>query len=156
MANQLSQFGGEELFEVAPERVFDVLTDLDTLAATIPDLVNSERPDRQTLKCVVKPRLSFLTASLKLTVRLSDVEPPRAAVMHIVGQGIGVSLEISSSLAIEAHGNGSRLRWTARIERAGGLMATVPAGLIKGAADQVIRQGWQQVRERLAEDAKKQ
>lgn len=145
------EFGGEEHFAAPPERLFAALTDLDTLAATIPDLVSSERPDVRTLKCVVKPRFSFLRATLRLTISLSDLQPPRAAVMHVAGQGIGVSLEISSSLAIEPEGSGSRLRWTGRIERVGGLMATVPAGLIKGAADTVIRQGWQQVRERLGE-----
>jgi carbon monoxide dehydrogenase subunit G len=86
---------------------------------------------------------------LRLTITLDDLRPPQSATMHIAGQGIGASLEVSSSLTIEAEGSGTRLRWTARIERAGGLMATVPAGLMKGAADQLIRQGWQQVREKL-------
>jgi carbon monoxide dehydrogenase subunit G len=151
MTNDAAQFGGQEIFAAPPERLFGVLTDLDTLAATIPDLVSSERPDAQTLKCVVKPRFSFLRATLRLTISLTDLVPPRSATMRIAGQGIGVSMEISSALSIESEGSGSRLHWTARIERAGGLMATVPSGLIKGAADQVIRQGWQQVRERLGE-----
>jgi carbon monoxide dehydrogenase subunit G len=146
-------FGGDETYAAPPERVFAAVTDLDTLAATIPDLVSSERPDASTLKCVVKPRFSFLRATLRLTISLSDLDPPRAAVMHVAGQGIGVSLEISSSLAIEPQGTGSLLRWTGRIDRAGGLMATVPAGLIKGAADTIIRQGWQHVRDKV--DGKK-
>ena len=143
------EFGGEERFDAAPERVFAAVTDLAVLADTIPDLISSERPDARTLKCVVKPRFSFLRATLRLTIALDDLKPPHSAKMRIAGQGIGASLEVSSSLTIEAEGNGSRLCWTARIERAGGLMATVPAGLMKGAADQVIRQGWQQVREKL-------
>ncbi|HET6883255.1 MAG TPA: SRPBCC domain-containing protein [Pirellulales bacterium] len=145
------EFGGDESFATAPERLFATLTDLDTLAGTIPDLVSSERPDPQTLKCVVKPRFSFLRASLRLTISLTDVVPPHSALMHIAGQGIGASIEISSSLNIEPEGAGSRLHWAATIERTGGLMATVPAGLMKGAADQVIRQAWQQVRVRLGE-----
>jgi carbon monoxide dehydrogenase subunit G len=146
-----AEFGGEEVFAAPPERLFAVLTDLDTLAATIPDLVSSERPDAQTLKCVVKPRFSFLRATLRLTITLANVDPPRSATMHVAAQGIGVSMEVGSSLAIQPEGSGSRLRWTARIERAGGLMASVPAGLIKGAADQVIRQAWQLVRGKLSE-----
>ncbi|MGH7135519.1 MAG: SRPBCC domain-containing protein, partial [Pirellulales bacterium] len=106
------EFGGEEHFSAPPERLFAALTDLDTLAATIPDRVSSERPDARTLKCVVKPRFSFLRATLRLTISLSDLEPPRSAVMRVAGQGIGVSLEISSSLAIEPEGSGSRLHWT--------------------------------------------
>lgn len=147
--SNLPEFGGEELFDVAPERLFAAVTDLDVLASTIPDMVSSERPDAQTLKCVVKPRFSFLRATLRLNITLLDLVAPQSATMHIAGQGIGASVEVSSSLSIEPRESGARLRWTARIDRAGGLMATVPSGLIKGAADQIIRQGWQQVRERL-------
>lgn len=146
----LPEFSGDELFNAPPERVFAAVTDLDTLAGTIPDLVSFERRDAQTLKCVVKPSFSFLRATLRLTISLRDLQPPRSATMHIAGQGIGASLEILSSFTIEPDHSGTRLVWTASIVRAGGLMATVPAGLIKGAADQIIRQGWQQVRERLA------
>lgn len=148
MTNRL-EFGGEEFFEAAPERVFAAVTDLDTLAGTIPDLVSFERPNTGTLKCVVKPRFSFLKATLRLTIKLSDLRPPESATMHVAGQGIGASLEVSSSFSIEPSASGTRLRWTAHVERTGGLMATVPAGLMKGAAEQVIRQGWQKVRERL-------
>ncbi|HVX13896.1 MAG TPA: carbon monoxide dehydrogenase subunit G [Pirellulales bacterium] len=151
MASDPIQFGGEELFAAPPERVFAVLTDLDVMAATVPDLVSSERPDPATLKCVVKPRFSFLRATLRLTISLADIVPPRSATMRIAGQGIGVSLEVSSALTIEPAESGSRLRWTARVDQMGGLMASVPSGLITGAADKIIRQGWQSVRERLGE-----
>lgn len=146
-----TQFGGEELFQSEPQRLFAMLTDLDTLASSIPDLVSSERPDANTLKCVVKPRFSFLRATLRMTIRLSDLDPPTSATMRIESEGIGVSMQVASSLTIESEVTGSRLRWTATIERAGGLMASVPAGLVKGAAEQVIRQAWQQVRVKLGE-----
>ncbi|HEV3343966.1 MAG TPA: SRPBCC domain-containing protein [Pirellulales bacterium] len=151
MATTQLEFGGEEEFSAPPERLFSVVTDLDTLAATIPDLVSSERPDPQTLKCVVKPKFSFLRATMRLTITLSDVVPPRSATMHVAAEGIGASMQVASSLTIEPEGTGSRMVWRARIERTGGLMASVPGGLVKGAADQVIRQGWQQVREKLGE-----
>ena len=151
MATTQLEFGGEEVFSASPERLFSVVTDLDTLAATIPDLVSSERPNPQTLKCVVKPKFSFLRATMRLTITLSDVVAPRSATMHVAAEGIGASMQVASSLTIEPEGGGSCMQWRARIERMGGLMATVPGGLVKGAADTVIRQGWQHVRERLGE-----
>lgn len=150
MATQ-TQFGGEETFATSPERLFAVLTDLDTLAATIPDLVSSERPDPQTLKCVVKPKFSFLRATLRLTISLGDLVAPSSATMHVQAEGIGASMQVASSLSIEPEGAGSRMRWTGTIEHMGGLMATIPVGLVKGAADQIIRQGWQQLRRKLQE-----
>jgi carbon monoxide dehydrogenase subunit G len=151
MATTPLEFGGEEIFSAPPERLFSVVTDLAALATMIPDLVSSERPDPQTLKCVIKPKFSFLRATMRLTITLSDVDPPRSATMHIAAEGIGVSMQVASSLMIEPEGGGSRMKWSARVERMGGLMASVPGGLVKGAADQVIRQAWQQVRERLGE-----
>jgi carbon monoxide dehydrogenase subunit G len=153
MEAQPLEFGGEEIFDASPERLFDVLTDVDTLAATIPDLVSSENPDRQTLKCVVKPKFSFLRASMRLTIQLTDLVPPGSATMRVTAEGIGASMQVVSALSIEPLASGSIMKWTARIERMGGLLATVPGGLVKGAADQVIRQGWQQVRQRLGESA---
>jgi carbon monoxide dehydrogenase subunit G len=147
------EFGGEETFAASPERLFAALTDVDTLAATIPDVVSSEKPDLQTLKCVVRPKFSFLRATMRLSVTLADLAPPRSATMRVTAEGIGASMQVTSVLAIEPTASGSRMTWTARIERLGGLLATVPGGLVKGAADQVIRQGWQQVRERLGEAA---
>lgn len=151
MTAQPLEFGGEETFAASPERLFDVLTNVDVLAATIPDVVSSEKPDPQTLKCVVRPKFSFLRATMRLAIKLTDLVRPGSATMRVTAEGIGASMQVVSVLAIEPAEGGSRMKWTARIERMGGLLATVPGGLVKGAADQVIRQGWQQVRQRLGE-----
>ena len=151
MANQPLDFGGEEAFDAPPDRVHALLTDLDTLSATIPDLVSSEKVDERTLKCVVRPGFSFLRGTLKLTITVEDARPPESAAMRIAAQGIGVSLEISSRLNIAADGAGSRLTWNARVEKLTGLVAALSPTLIKAAADQVIRHAWQQVREKLGE-----
>jgi carbon monoxide dehydrogenase subunit G len=145
------EFGGEEAFSAPPERVYGLLTDLDTLAATIPDLVSSERVDERTLKCVVRPGFSFLRGTLKLTITVENSQPPESAAMRVAAQGIGVSLELASRLNIAAEGAGSRLVWNARVEKLTGLVAALSPTLIKAAADQVIRQAWQQVREKLGE-----
>lgn len=151
MAQSLAEFGGEELFAAAPERLFDALTNLDALAASIPELVSAEKTDERTLKCVVKPGFSFLRGTLKLTIAIAELKPPVAAAMNIAGQGIGASIAIASRLNIEPADSGSRLKWQAAIERASGLLATVPSGLVKAAADQTIRNAWQRVREKLGE-----
>src|SRR5438552_9883961 len=123
MSIHSTEFGGDESFAASPERLFAVLTDLDTLAATIPDLVSSQRPDERTLKCVVKPGLSFLRSTLKLTIALADLQPSESAAMRVDAQGIGVAMQIVSQLSIAAQGAGSRLRWNARIEKMSGLVA---------------------------------
>jgi carbon monoxide dehydrogenase subunit G len=144
-----NEFGGEEHFDAPPEKVYALLTDLDAMAKTIPDLVSSEKVDERTLKCVVRPGFSFLRGTMKLTIALGELAPPTTATMNVSSQGIGVSMDVVSHLQIEPDAGGSKLTWNARIEQLKGLIAAVSPALILAAADQVIKHAWTQVRKRL-------
>ena len=145
------EFGGEEHFRASPEKLYGLLTNLDALAATIPDLVSSERADERTLKCVVRPGFSFLRGTMKLAISLGETSPPECATMSVAAQGIGVGMNVISQLAIAADGDGSKLTWSANVAELKGLIAAVSPGLISAAADQVIRHAWTQVRKQLGE-----
>jgi len=151
VANQLPEFGGEERFAASSEKLFALLTNLDAMTATIPDLVSSEKVDERTMKCVVRPGFSFLRGTMKLVMKLGDVNPPESAQMTVEAQGIGVAMTIHSQLKISPEGEGSRLDWTAKVDQLKGLISAVSPGLIKAAADQVIRHAWSQVRTQLGE-----
>ncbi len=151
MANPTTELGGEERFAAAPETLYALLTDLDAMASTIPDLVSSEKVDPRTLKCVVRPGFSFLRGRMKLTIVLGQCQQPESAAMRVAAQSIGVSMNVSAELKISADGAGSRLNWTAKIDELQGLIAAVSPSLIQAAADQIIRHAWSQVRRRLGE-----
>jgi len=151
MPSPAAQFGGEELFRAAPERLYAQLTDLEAMMRTIPDLVSSERVDDRSMRCVVRPGFSFLRGTLKLVISLDDLQPPTAASMHIAAQGIGVSMRVASKLRIAADAGGSKLAWAAQVEEIKGLAAALSPALIKAAADQVIRHAWTQVRAQMGE-----
>jgi carbon monoxide dehydrogenase subunit G len=144
-------FGGEERFAAPPERVFDLLTDLDQLSATIPDLVSAEKTDDRTLQCVVRPGFSFLRGTLRVTIALGEIDRPTAAEMHVAAKGIGTRIGVESRVQVAADVAGSKLTWTAEVVELKGLAATVGRTLIAAAAEQVIRTAWQRFRERLAE-----
>ena len=146
-----AQFGGEEHFQASPDRVYGLLTNLEAMTATIPDLLSSERVDEHTLRCVVRPGFSFLRGTLKLAISLADLQPSERAAMNVSAQGIGVSMRIASDLHIEAEGSGSKLAWQARFEEIKGLAAALSPGLLKAAADQVVRHAWGAVRKQLGE-----
>jgi 2-furoyl-CoA dehydrogenase large subunit len=145
------EFAGEEQFQASSDRVYALLTDLDAMAATIPDLVSSERAGDRTLKCVVRPGFSFLRGTMKLQIDLADLQPPERAVMQVAAQGIGVSMRIVSQLQVTPEGSGSKLVWSAQVDQLKGLVAALSPSLIKAAADQVIRHAWTQVRKQLGE-----
>ncbi|HEX4149407.1 MAG TPA: SRPBCC domain-containing protein [Pirellulales bacterium] len=150
MSPQPLEFGGTETFAAPPERVFNTLTDLDGLAALIPDLVSSERSGPDALNCVVRPGFSFLRGTLKLKIEVAELVPPQRATMRVAAQGIGVAIRIESNLGIEPVPEGSRLIWAARIVEMKGLVATLSPALVRAAADQVIRHAWQQVGEKVS------
>jgi carbon monoxide dehydrogenase subunit G len=151
VADQISEFGGQERFSASPEKLFELLTNLDAMTGTIPDLVSSEKVDERTMKCVVRPGFSFLRGTMRLTIVLSDAIKPSSAAMSVAAQGIGSSMNVVSQLEISPEENGSRLDWTASIQERKGLISAVSPGLIKAAADQVIRHAWGQVRQQLGE-----
>jgi len=148
------QFGGEEQFAAQPSQVYGLLTDLDGLSRSIPDLVSAERVDERTLQCVVRPGFSFLRGTMKLKIVLEDLTPPgaanaAAATLKIDAQGIGVAMKVVSLMKLEAEGTETKLTWSATVPEMKGLVATVSPGLVKAAADQVIRHGWKEMRARL-------
>jgi carbon monoxide dehydrogenase subunit G len=145
------EFGGEQHFAASQEKLYALLTDLDAMAVTIPDLVSSEKIDDHTMRCVVRPGFSFLRGTMKLTIALSDLEKPTGATMSVAAQGIGVSMSVVSKLRIASEGTGSRLHWSATIAELKGLISAVSPALISAAANQVIAHSWTQVRERLGE-----
>ena len=127
-----------------------MVTDLDALAATIPDITSAERLDEQTLRCVVRPGFSFLRGTLHTTIELDDLQPPESAVMRIASQGIGATVKMESRLRISpTDDGGSRLDWTAAVTELKGLVATISRPLIQAAAEKTIVQAWQRIREKV-------
>lgn len=150
MPSHTMQFGGEERFDVPPRTLFDQLTDLDAMASTIPDLVSSERSGPDTLKCVVRPGFSFLRGTMKLQISIGDLQAPEKATMRVDAQGIGISMRLESHLNIVPDGAGSLLKWDAQVLEMKGLISTVSPGLVKAAADQVVRMAWEGVRKKMS------
>jgi carbon monoxide dehydrogenase subunit G len=150
VTKEATEFGGQERFAVAPEKVYGLLTDLDAMARTIPDLVSAEKSDDgRTLKCVVRPGFSFLRGTMRLAISLGDCQQPKHATMKVDAKGIGLAMGVISQLNIAEDGDGSLLEWSARVEELKGLISAVSPGLIRAAADQVIRHAWSEVRKEL-------
>ncbi len=149
MAKQPIEFSGREHFAPPPEKVFAQLTDLDAMAASIPDLVSSEKIDDRSMRCVVRPGFSFLRGTMKLRISLGDLESPRSATMSVSAQGIGVGMDVVSRLSLSPDGSGTLLEWSAKVEQLKGLISAVSPALITAAANQVIGHAWAQVRKQL-------
>jgi carbon monoxide dehydrogenase subunit G len=142
---------GQEKFAAAPQKVYSALTDLDAMAATIPDLESSQKIDDRTLECVVKPGFSFIRGKLKCTIRLAELDPGKALTMQIASSGIGMAMDVVSKLRLEPADGGAAttLNWSAEVTRRSGLIALVGKSLIQAAAEKTIKDGWEKLRARL-------
>jgi carbon monoxide dehydrogenase subunit G len=154
MTSTVDTFTGEEDFDAPSERVFAALVDLNEdgpLAKSIPDLVSADGgEDGRTLNCKVKPGFSFIRATMKMTIELVESDPSqRLATMRITSAGIGASMKIDCRMSVVEREGGSRVRWEAHVLERRGLLAAVSPTLIRGAADTVIRNGWDAMRREL-------
>lgn len=151
MAGPMEPIRGEEVFNAPPEKLFAALTDLDDLAKNIPDAQSVSRVDDSTLNCVVKPGFSFIRGTLKATIRLAESVASERVLLAVQASGIGMGMKIESRLTIEPVDGGakSRLRYEAQVMERTGLVSAVPAGLIHGAAEKTIRDGWEKLRARV-------
>jgi carbon monoxide dehydrogenase subunit G len=144
------QFSGEETFAAPRERVYALLVDLDALPGSIPDLASSKRVDERTLEAVVRPGFSFLRGTMKLRISLDELTPPSAATLKIDSSGIGVSMKITSRMQLTEPTPGeTKVAWQAEVSELKGLVATVSPGLVRAAADQVVRHGWKELHAKI-------
>jgi carbon monoxide dehydrogenase subunit G len=144
------EMSGEERFDQDPDRVYAALTDLKLLAKNIPDLVSHEIVGENELRCVVRPGFSFLRMTMKTRIVLVPEPAARTALMRVSSQGIGAAMDVESRVSVTPADSGALLQWSAQVVKTTGLVSTVSRDLVRAAAEQVIRSGWQQIRAQLA------
>jgi carbon monoxide dehydrogenase subunit G len=144
--------GDQELSRPLPE-AWARLTDARFLVQCIPDLGTVSRVDADEVEFTVRPRLAFVSGSLDVTARIFDKTEPTSARVVLVSKGIGSSATIETALTLGAAEGLTRVHWVAEVKELTGLLKLVPSGLIRGAAQRVIGELWNNVAARLKEEA---
>jgi carbon monoxide dehydrogenase subunit G len=147
------RFEGEREFHILAEELFTRLTDVRFLVQCLPDVesVQGEGPDQAQL--VLRPGLAFIRGKLEATVRVVERQPSTFARLAVSSRGIGSSSEVEASLAFLPEQDRTRVRWTMQILSLGGLLKMVPTGLIRGAAEKVVKDAWNAIEARLSAPA---
>ncbi len=143
-------FSGQEHFDAPIERVFDLITNLEFTAKTVPGLERIEKLEPRRLECRVKPSFSFLTGGMKMIFDVLAAERPTSARMRVTGKGIGATLVIETAINLSSEGTGTRLDWSSQVTELGGLIKAVSRGLIEGAAKKIVGDSWTTFREHLS------
>jgi carbon monoxide dehydrogenase subunit G len=141
-------FNGVEILDASPQRVHDFLINLEVLVKIVPGLVKSERVDESTVKTVIRPGFSFIRTNLKQDFTLVEHVPHEKVVIDVHAKGIGTAFSVKSTMDLSSHedGNSTKLEWEAEIMQMTGLVAALGTTIIRAAADQVIKQGFEAMR----------
>ncbi len=121
-----------------PNRVFALLTDPSFLAGTLPDSEDVVVTDENTVEAKTRVKLSLVSSTLKVRLRISDKRAPEHAMLHAEGAGGGSSLKIESSFDLQGDRQTS-MKWAADAEITG-LMAGLGSTLLQGFAEKKVRE----------------
>ena len=144
-------FEGDKELSRGPAELYPKLSDARFLAQCIPGGEVVGEPEADRAVCKVKPALSFVTGSLEVTVQITERVPDSSVRVSLRSKGIGSSSDVEAVLTLAPQDGGTRLHWTADVTRLGGLLKAVPSGLIRGAAQKVITDVWNNVEAKLKE-----
>lgn len=150
MAN-LPAFSGAETFAADAQHVYAVLTTPELIRDCIPDLAAAEVVSAHELKGTVRPKFAFVRGSLSFVLTLERTVPGVEARNRNVATGIGAKVTIESAMKLEAgeNGQGCKVAWESRVTELKGLLAMVPSGLIRGAAEKTIKDTWALIRRKV-------
>jgi carbon monoxide dehydrogenase subunit G len=140
---------GYEHFDAPVETVFDLLTNLEYTAKTLPGLERVEKITPTHMECRVKPPLGFLAGSMQMIFDVLETNRPSSARMRVKGKGIGASLTIETSIKLSPEMEGTRLEWSSQVTELGGLIKALSSTLIQGAARKIVSDSWATFRKHL-------
>jgi uncharacterized protein len=144
-------FEGDKELSRGPAELYPKLSDARFLVQCIPGGEVVGEPEADRAVCKVKPALSFVTGSLEVTVLITERVPDSSVRVTLRSKGIGSSSDVEAVLTLAPQDGGTRLHWTADVTRLGGLLKAVPSGLIRGAAQKIITDVWNNVEAKLKE-----
>ena len=129
---------GSTTINAKRERVFQLLTDPNFIATTLPDAVEVALLDKESLEAKMKVKVALISSSIKVRLRITDRVPPSSARLLAEGSGSGSNLKIISTFSLEGDGTTTtRLSWVADAEITG-LMAGLGSLVLRGFAEKKV------------------
>jgi len=129
---------GSTTINAKRERVFQLLTDPNFIATTLPDAVEVAVLDKENLEAKMKVKVALISSSIKVRLKVTDRVPPSSARLLAEGSGSGSNLKIISTFSLEGDGTTTtRLSWVADAEITG-LMAGLGSLVLRGFAEKKV------------------
>ena len=134
------RFEGTSDIAVAREKVWAFLTDPQRVTACAPDVQKLDVTDPTHFTVIVRTGVGPIKATFTMTVEFADLRPPESAVVLARGQAPGSAVEMRNTLELaEAGPDRTTMRWSSDVN-VSGMIASVGARLMQGAADKITQQ----------------
>lgn len=127
---------GSTTIKADRQKVFDLLTDPNFLARSLPDAEEVRVIDGENLEARMKLKIAVVSSTLGVKMAISDKTPPSRARLMAVANGSGSSMNISS--VFELNGDlPTTMSWSADAEITG-VVSGLGSTLLKGFATKKV------------------
>jgi carbon monoxide dehydrogenase subunit G len=135
------------------ERVWEFVTDAQRVSRCGPDVQRVDVVDPMHFKVVARAGVGPIRTTFALDVVFTELRAPEHAAVRARGQAPGSAVEMTNTLDL-ADGTSGRttLRWASEVT-VSGMIASVGARLMQGAADKVTQQVFACIKEQLESPA---
>jgi carbon monoxide dehydrogenase subunit G len=145
--------GQKDFIHHAPAALWEKLSDASFLTQCVPDVYQIARQERAEAVFSLRPGFAFVRGTLEVTLRIAEAVSPTSVRVVLHSKGIGTSSEVEAIMSLTPLETGTRVDWVAEVKQLGGLLKAVPHGLIRGAAQKVVQDAWNNVEKRLQPDS---
>ena len=131
------------------DRVWTFLTDPQQVSGCAPDLQRLEITDSEHFTVVVRAGVGPIKGTFTMRVTFTELRAPERAAIQARGQAPGSAVEMQNVLELtEAAPGHTTMRWSSEVT-VSGMIASVGARLMQGAADKTTQQVFACIKEKL-------
>lgn len=127
------EFSGEYRIPASAARVWEALNDPAVLQGCVAGCKSLERTSATEFTAVVTAKVGAISAILKGSVVLSDLDPPRAYTLTGQGQGAAGFAKMSARVTLDEDGTDTLVRYSANAD-IGGKLASLGSRLVQTVA----------------------
>ncbi len=127
---------GSNPMKASRATVFNLLTDPNFLAKTLPDAEDVHVLDGSSLEAKLKFRVAVVSSKLKVKMTVTQKEAPSKATLVAEGSGSGSNMKITSVFTLEGE-NPTTMKWSADAD-IGGVMAGLGSTVLRGFATKKV------------------
>lgn len=131
------------------DRVWAFLTDPRRVTACAPDLQRLEVTDPEHFMVVVRAGVGSIKSTFTMRVTFTELRAPEYAALQVRGQAPGSALDMRNVMELsDAPPGRTMMRWSSEVAVTG-MIASLGARLMQGAADKTTQQVFACIKEKL-------